>query len=59
MNHSFKLKLLRDDIALGAIPEVSEDSLISTPAVRRRGYGDLVNDVRVNYALRCAGAEEE
>ena len=51
---SFKLKLFRDDIAIGAIPEVSEDSLISTPVVRRRGYGDLVNDVRVNYALRCS-----
>jgi len=54
MNHSFKLKLLRDAIAEGSIPTLPEDALLSSPAIKRGSMIDSVNDVRVNYALRCA-----
>jgi len=55
---SFKLKLLRADIALGVLPEVS-GCLLSPPMVKRGTPQDIVNDVRVNYALRCAIPDEE
>lgn len=51
---SLKLKLLRADIPVGSVPEVPDDALLDSPVIRRRGYQDLVNDVRVNYALRVA-----
>jgi alpha-tubulin suppressor-like RCC1 family protein len=53
MSLSFKIKLLRADVALGSIPTV-EDCLLSPPQVKRGTPIDIVNDVRVNYALRVA-----
>jgi len=52
MSHSFKLKLLRDDIALASIPDLPSNALLSPPVVTRKSLIGCVNDVRVNYVLR-------
>ena len=52
MEHSFKLKLLRDDVALGSIPTLPDKAILGNPNIRKRALLDCINDVRVSYTLR-------
>jgi hypothetical protein len=50
MSFSFKLILLRKDVAVGSLPIVSESSLLSPPSFSRKSLEDCTNDTKVQYA---------
>lgn len=51
-NSTFKLKLFRDDVAIGSVPILSESSFLSPPIVRRKALIDTSNDIKVQYVQR-------
>jgi hypothetical protein len=50
MASSFKLKLIRADVAVASIPILNEDNYLNPPVVSRRPQADCTNDVKVQYA---------
>lgn len=58
MSTSFKLKLFRQDVAVGSIPVLSENSFLSPPTINKRPLADCTNEVKVQYAERV-GLDEE
>lgn len=54
----YALRLLRDDYSTASLKVISPDNAILTTPLKRRAWGDIVNEVKVNWTNPETGKQE-